>query len=106
MRHDLVLASLLAGMAVAVLPGVLAFYLAAGPLVWLATGAAVAAVGMGVAYTADEREDGADGANGDTDGADGDADGPAPPTVNCPECGARAVADGSGCEYCGAALAE
>lgn len=99
MRQDLVLASLLAGMAVAVLPGVLAFYLAAGPSVWLATGAAVAAVGMAVAYTADERD-------GDADGADGDADGSAPPKVNCPECGALAVADGSGCEYCGAALAE
>ncbi|MFB9824908.1 hypothetical protein [Halobaculum roseum] len=106
MRHDLVLASLLAGIGVAVLPGVLAFYLAAGPSVWLATGAAVAALGLAVAYTADEREDGADGANGDTDGADGDADGSAPPRVNCPECGARGVADGSRCEYCGAAFAE
>ena len=99
MRQDLVLASLLAGMGVAVLPGVLAFYLAAGPSMWLATGAAVAAVGLLFAYTADERDDGANG-------ADGEAGGSILPKVNCPECGARAVADGSDCEYCGAALPE
>jgi len=64
--------------------------------VWLATGAAVAAVGLLFAYTADERDD----------GADGDAGGSIHRKVNCPECGARAVADGSGCEYCGAALPE
>jgi hypothetical protein len=80
-------------MGVAVLPGVLAFYLAAGPSMWPATGAAVAAVGLAFAYTADERDDG-----------DDDPDGSAPRRVNCPECGARAVADGSGCAYCGASL--
>jgi len=48
MRQDLVLASLLAGMGVAVLPGALAFSLAAGPSMWLATGAAVAAIGLRV----------------------------------------------------------
>ncbi|MFC6786257.1 hypothetical protein ACFQFH_10245 [Halobaculum halobium] len=98
MRQDLVLASLLAGMGVAVLPGVLAFYLAAGPVVWLATGAAVTAIGLLFAYTADDRPD--------DSSADGAAGASTPPKLNCPECGARAVADGSGCEYCGATLPE
>ena len=96
MRQDLVLASLLAGMGVAVLPGVLAFYLAAGPSVWLATGAVVAAAGLVFAYTADEPDEDDDEAAGAS----------TPPKVNWPECGARAVADGTGCAYCGAALPE
>ncbi|MXR41960.1 hypothetical protein GRX01_11515 [Halobaculum sp. WSA2] len=96
MRQDLVLASLLAGMGVAVLPGVLTFYLAAGPSVWLATGAVVAATGLVFAYSADDADE--------ADEADEAADASTSPKVNCPECGARAVADGTGCAYCGAAL--
>ncbi|MFC7137470.1 hypothetical protein [Halobaculum litoreum] len=90
MRQDLVLASLLAGLAVAVLPAVLTFYLAAGPTMWLATGVVVAAFGVGVAYTADDR---------DADDAPAAAQ-----KTNCPDCGSRVPVADAACDYCGAAL--
>ncbi|MFC7096680.1 zinc ribbon domain-containing protein [Halobaculum marinum] len=90
MRQDLVLRSLLAGFALAVAPAVLVYYLAAGPMVWLATGTLVAASGLVVAYSADEP---------------GDRDEPSPTAkTNCPDCGARVPVDDATCEYCGTDL--
>ncbi|WP_435062673.1 hypothetical protein [Halobaculum sp. EA56] len=90
MRQDLVLAAVLAGAGVALLPAVLAFYLAAGPTMWLATGAVVTAVGLAFAYTADDES------------ADGDGAGPR--KTNCPQCGSRVSATATACEYCGVGL--
>jgi hypothetical protein len=89
MRQDLVLASVLAGAGVALLPAVLAFYVAAGPTIWLVTGAAVPAFGLVFAYTADD------------DPTDDEA---GPGKTNCPDCGSRVPATAAACEYCGAAL--
>ena len=89
MRQDLVLASTLAGAGVALLPAVLAFYLAAGPTMWLVTGATVTALGLAFAYTADDEPTNDESSSTKT---------------NCPDCGSRVLATATACEYCGAAL--
>lgn len=87
MRQDLVLLSMMAGLAVVVLPMVLVFFLALGPAGWLLTGVAVVAVGVAVAARAD------DDSGDDT-----------PAKTNCPECGSRVAAEAPACDYCGHAL--
>lgn len=86
MRQDLVLLSMLAGLAVVVLPMVLVFFIALGPVGWLLTGVSIVVVGVVIAAKADD----------DTDEA--------PAKTNCPECGSRVHADAPTCDYCGHTL--
>jgi hypothetical protein len=81
----------LIGLLVIVVPFAILFFLAVGPVGWLLVGGGIIVAGIVLTVV----EDG------------GDDEGDSSKTVervNCPECGARNVADRDHCDYCGSEL--